>query len=220
VKRELFVKGKNMKLIIFDFDGVLRSGSWSIFYEAYNILVTAMGKDPASFFTDVASFKEWCNVDWHKNEMRILGGDTYAPNPEFNRIFHETCDPHLKLFPWVPNMLVHLSKKYTLAILSSSTKTSVGKELKELTQYFSFIIGAEEVHSLKPNPEGVRLILKLTETDANDAIMIGDMNVDFLAGKSAGVKTALVQWGMGDWEELQSLKPDFLFEKPEDLLSL
>lgn len=152
--------------------------------------------------------------------MRILGGDTYVPNSEFNRIFHDACDPHLKLFPWVPDLLAHLSKKYTLAILSSSTKASVEKELGELTQYFSFIIGAEDVRSLKPNPEGVRLILKLTNTDTSEALIIGDMNVDYLAGKSAGIKTALVVWGMGDREELQELKPDFLFEDSTELFNL
>jgi len=209
-----------MKLIIFDFDGVLREITWQDIYDAYIKLAMAMGKDPKSFFTNLVSFQKWYDIDWHNNEMRIMGEEVYQPRPEFNRIFHEHFDPTLKLFPWTETVLKKLSEKYILAILSSSTKESVKKELGELTKYFSHITGAEEVKSLKPSPEGVLLTLSLTKTSSNDALMIGDMNVDFLAGNSVGTKTGLVKWGMGDWEDLVALNPDYLFEKPEDLLSL
>ena len=209
-----------MKLIIFDCDGVLRNASWQHIYQAYKKLITAMGKKPETFFTDFVSFKKWCDVDWHKNEMRISGTDEYVPNPQFHKIFHESYDSLITLFPWVSETLPHLSKKYTLAVLSSSTKTSVENSLGELSRYFSFIIGSEEVKSLKPNPEGVLLALKLSDTPANEALMIGDMNVDFLAGKNAGIKTGLVFWGLGEREELRALKADYYFERYEDLLKL
>jgi HAD superfamily hydrolase (TIGR01549 family) len=209
-----------MKLIIFDFDGVLRSMSWEYLYDAYWKLTLAMGKNPDAFFPNIASFKKWFDNDWHKNEMRIMGDEKYVPRPEFNKIFHQHFDANLKMFPWVPETLSHLSKKHILVILSSSTKESVQKALGDLSRYFFHIIGAEEVTKLKPNPEGVFLALKITNTLASEAIMIGDMHVDYHAGKSANVKTGLVKWGFGEWENLVALKPNYLFEKPEDLLSL
>ncbi|MFA5830563.1 MAG: HAD-IA family hydrolase [Candidatus Paceibacterota bacterium] len=207
------------QLIIFDFDGVLRDASWTHLYEAYGKIIEAAGKDPSLFFADVGSFRKWYDVDWHKNEEKIFGG-TYMPNTLFNKIFHANYDPNIKLFPWVPDTLSYLSNKHKLAILSSSTKESVEKELGELSQVFSFITGAEEVTKLKPDPEGVFLTLKETDTKPEEAIMIGDMNVDFMAGKNAGIKTGVVKWGLGDWEELLALGADFLFEQPEELLRL
>lgn len=207
------------KLIIFDFDGVLRDASWNHLYSAYKKLVEAMGKNPEIFFTNLASFKKWYNIDWHKNEIRILGLDEYVPSPEFNRIFHENYDPLLGIFPWVPDALAHLSKKYTLVIFSSSSRLSVKTALGDLSRFFSLIVGSEDVTRLKPHPEGVFLALNITKTAADETLMIGDMNVDYLAAKNAGVKTGLVKWGMGEWEDLTNLKPDYLFEKPEDLLS-
>jgi phosphoglycolate phosphatase-like HAD superfamily hydrolase len=210
---------KPNKLIIFDFDGVLRSVSWKNLYNAYVKLIEAVGKDPNLFFTDVESFSRWADMDWHKNEARIFGGE-YVARPEFNKIFHAHYDPSITLFPWVPETLAKLSEKHTLAVLSSSTKASIKKELDRLDQFFSCITGAEEVSRLKPNPEGVLLTLKATDIPADEAIMIGDMSVDFFAGKSAGVKCGLVKWGLGEWEELRTLKPDYLFEEPEELLKL
>jgi phosphoglycolate phosphatase-like HAD superfamily hydrolase len=207
------------KLIIFDFDGVLRAASWEHLCNAYKKIIEAVGKDPALFFTDVVSFRNWYNVDWHRNEEQIFGG-TYVSNALFNKMFHANYDPNISLFPWVPDTLAYLSGKHKLAILSSSAKSSVERELGELSQVFSFITGAEEVSKLKPDPEGVFLTLKETNTDIQDAIMIGDMNVDFMAGKNAGIRTGVVKWGLGDWEELHALGADFLFESPDELLKL
>ncbi|MCK9351597.1 MAG: HAD-IA family hydrolase [Candidatus Paceibacterota bacterium] len=209
----------NIKLIIFDFDGVLRDASWRYLYDAYKVLIETAGKDPDSFFTDVDSFRKWTNMDWHKNEERIFGG-AYVPNPEFDKKFHAAYDPNIKLFPWVSDTLAQLSQKYALAMLSSSSKASIEKELGELSRYFSFVLGAEDVVRLKPDPEGVQKIVKLTGAKESETLMIGDMSVDFLAGSGAGAKTGLVKWGLGDWEDLLALKPDFLFEEPGELLRL
>ena len=208
------------KLIIFDFDGVLREVSWIHLYNAYRKLIEHTGKDPATFFTDVDSFRKWTDPDWHQNEMRILGHNEYVLNKEFNKVFHDNYDPNIKLFPWVPETLGLLSKKYQLAVLSSSIKESVRGELGELSRHFSLIVGGEDVIGLKPDPEGVFLILEQTRVRAKDAIIIGDMEVDFLAGKKAGIKTGLVKWGLGDWKKLRSLGADLLFEDPKDLARL
>jgi len=208
---------EQIELIIFDFDGVLRSASWEGVYHGYKKLIEAVGKNSEHFFTDLDSFKKWHDPDWHKNESRILGGE-YVPNKVLNEIFHTAHDPYSKLFPWVSETIDCLAKKYKLAILSSSARTSVKKELCDLSRYFSFIVGGEEVTHLKPDPEGVLFILKEINVFAENTIIIGDMEVDFLAGKRAGIKTGVVKWGMGDWNKLSSLKPDFLFEKPEELL--
>lgn len=188
-------------------------------YHTYRAFIELVGKDPDLFFTDVDSFRKWCDYDWHKNEERILGGE-YYPNKTLNEFFHVYHDGLVKLFPWVPESLELLSKKYRFAILSSSVSVSVKGSLGDLSRYFSCIVGAEEVIKLKPDPEGVLLILKEMDTEINDAMIIGDTHVDFFAGKRAGIKTGLVKWGMGDWEELSILGADLLFERPEELLEL
>jgi phosphoglycolate phosphatase-like HAD superfamily hydrolase len=210
---------KDKKLIIFDFDGVLCGASWESLHLAYVTVIEGFGKDSNEFFTDYLSFRKWYNIDWHKNEERIFGRP-YEPNPEFDAMFHEVYDPYIKLFPWVPEVLQILSEEFIITVLSSSTKTSVLKRLADNAKYFHSVRGSREVSNLKPHPEGVLLTLKETGIKKENTIIIGDMNVDYLAGKNAGIKTGLVKWGMDEWEKLIALKANYYFEVPEELLNL
>ncbi len=208
------------KLVIFDFDGVLRSFTMEMIYIAYHDSIADVGKNPDDFFTDMESFLAWYNVDWHWNEVKIFGTRVYEPNPEFDKLFHLHFDRQTHLFPWVEEVLKTLSQKYTLAVFSSSRTFSILESLGPLASYFSQIVGCEKVRHLKPSPEGIFLLCNEFEVPAKDALMIGDMPVDIIAGKSAGAKTGAVAWGFIEKSVLVSNGPDYFFESPEDLLAL
>ncbi len=207
------------KLIIFDFDGVLREMSWMRMHDAYRISIEFHGKKADDYFTDLVSFKKWYNIDWRKNVGSIFAG-TNVTCDQFNEVFDDNYFQYLQVFPWGEEVILSLSKKYKLAIVSSSYKKAVEESLGDLKKYFTIIIGADSVKNLKPDTEGINIVLKETKFLADEAIMIGDMHVDYQAGKDAGLMTGLVKWGMGDWDYLCSLKPDILFEEPSELLSL
>src|SRR3989304_3770101 len=59
-------------LIIFDFDGVLRSISWEGIYGAYIEILRFKGKDHKEFFPDLQSFKKWFDSDYKKNLNKIV----------------------------------------------------------------------------------------------------------------------------------------------------
>ena len=97
---------------------------------------------------------------------------------------------------------------------------NANKFIVPIRKYFCAIIGGEDIKNLKPNPEGIFLILQKTGTQKEDAVMIGDMPEDLMAGKSAGVKTGVVKWGLGKWENLLAASPDYKFKNYKDLLRL
>ncbi|GEM_PF-1463670 len=206
------------KVIIFDFDGVLRSVSWKGLHVAYIEIIKAKGKDPKRFFTDLKTFRDWFDMDWHKNMENIDG--TYLEKPEINALFHKHYDPHVKLFPWVEELLIHLSERYDLAILSSSSIHSVKEELGDVARFFPIIVGAETVMQLKPHPEGVHYILNHFGVLSENALIIGDTPQDFYAGESAGIWTGMIGWGLAPWGELQSLNAELYFEHPCELFLL
>ena len=216
---EIQQRRKTLRLLIFDFDGVLRPISWFALFDAYSRSIEAVGRNFREHFSDVDSFREWYDIDWHKNEEKIFGAP-YKQQLEFDLLFHKFYDVHTQLFPWAEEVLKELSKKHQLAILTSSRSESIHNELGPLVSYFELIVGCEMVTHLKPHPDGILTILEKTGAKPENVFMIGDHSVDVLAGKSASVKTCAVTWGLGKKEDLIALKPDLLLESWEDLLKL
>ncbi|MHA1297187.1 MAG: HAD-IIA family hydrolase [Promethearchaeota archaeon] len=80
----------------------------------------------------------------------------------------------------------------------------------------------------KPEPIGIKIILKNFNVKPKNAIIFGDrLNTDILAGNRASIKTALVLTGVTSREDLSNLKneeffdkqllPDFIFESLMDI---
>lgn len=207
-------------LIIFDFDGVLRNISWQGMFEAYIEILRFKGKDYNDFFPDLKSFQEWFDSDYKKNLNKIVE----IRDDEFhavNAIYHSYYDHRVDLFPWVKDLLQELSSRHTLALLSSSTSLSVKKSLGDLTRLFPMLLGSDHVKEIKPDPEGVHLILEKLKIPQENTLIIGDTEADILAGQAAGIKTGAVKWGgITPWETLLDLKPDYVFYKPDELFSL
>lgn len=179
-------------------------------------MIRSVGKDYRDFFQNLDEFKKWWNPDWHKNNEKIGIKDPKRAT----KIFHHCYDPFTSIFPWVTDILKELSKKHLLTILSAASIDSIKTSLDFRMKYFAFIAGAETVRNLKPDAEGINLILKKTKTPRSMALIIGDMPEDILAGKNAEIKTGAVGWGLGKWENLVKLNPDYLFRQPRDLLSI
>lgn len=204
-------------LIILDLDGVLVEASWKGLFEGYKAIIKYGRKDHRDFFQDLEGFKKWWVPDWRKNSARL----GMPISEELHRIFYGICRQYVRLFPWVPETIRKMAEKHLLAIFTNRHREENAEQyIAPVKKYFSMIIGAEDVKKLKPHPEGIKLILGKTGFKKRNAVMIGDMPEDIMAGKSAGIKTGAVKWGLGDWDELMAYVPDYSFEEPEHLLQI
>ncbi len=145
--------------IIFDFDGPLRSISWRGIFDAYKEIILYKGKNPEHFFSDMGEFRKWYQVDFRKNleEIGDIEGDDF---PAINRIFHGHYDHRVSILSWVPDLLEKISRNHELAVLSSSTSESVKKSLGGLQRFFSAIVGSDDIKNIKPDPEGIHVIIR------------------------------------------------------------
>jgi len=204
-------------LIIFDCDGVLRSFSWEGVYESYQVIAKHLEREPEEFWSNYDDFMGWVDfIQWNRNLERMgmpLGSD-YR---EIKKIFHEIYDQHIRIFAWAPEILDELAGRHQLAVLSSSTAHSLNNSLEFLSGYFSHIIASDHVAKIKPDPEGIHLIMDSVGAKPSQTLMIGDAWVDIMAGKKAGVQTAGVSWGMTSAEDLIKHEPDFMFDDPQML---
>ena len=65
-----------------------------------------------------------------------------------------------------------------------------------------------------------RRVLRKTKIAPSDVLSIGDETRDVAAAKKVGVHSGAVLWGYANREALTQLQPDFLFERPDDVLRL
>jgi len=84
-----------------------------------------------------------------------------------------------------------------------------------LTGLFDVIVGLEHVTNHKPHPEPV--LKALAAFPYGQAVMVGDMEVDLVAGRDAGILTCAVGWSHRR-ELLRELKPDFWIDDYAELI--
>jgi len=103
-----------------------------------------------------------------------------------------------------------------------SAKTSEQYEIdmgeKNLDRFMEVAILAEHTNKHKPHPAPLLKCLDDLQLSANDVIYIGDTLSDYEAAKSAEIDFGYATWGSVSNEGI--LEPEYIFNKPEDLLQL
>ena len=63
----------------------------------------------------------------------------------------------------------------------------------------------------------VLYILEATQTDASEALVVGDATYDILMGRGANCRTCAVTYGNQSAEQLSSAQPDFIIDNFEEV---
>ncbi|MHA1292072.1 MAG: HAD family hydrolase [Promethearchaeota archaeon] len=127
------------------------------------------------------------------------------------------------IFDGINSIIEYLYRKnLKLAILTNNKSNYAEEILKKfnLDKYFELIIGFNDVDEVKPSPDGINKILKKWEISPSEAIFIGDMTTDILAGKAANVYMICVASGLAQKDSLLELNPDSLVDNIQELKKL
>ena len=87
---------------------------------------------------------------------------------------------------------------------------------------FDAVAGEREREGIpkKPAPDGVWLLLRACGVTANEAVYIGDSEVDVATAKNAGLDAILVSWGFRTREALLESGAAVIADTPRELLDL
>ena len=115
------------------------------------------------------------------------------------------------------NVIKKLNKRYKLGIVSANSKENILKflELNDLKYCFDFVYNYQ---LFLGKSQAFKKIIKGKKLSKDDIIYIGDEDSDIIAAKKAGIKIISVTWGMKNKNMLKNNEPDFIAEKPEDIL--
>jgi len=124
------------------------------------------------------------------------------------------------LFPGIPQLLqkLRVSGRH-LAVVTAEERVIMEYNLATLglKDYFDILVSRDDVLKPKPHPEGIRLALRTMKTTPEESMMIGDAATDILAGKGAGLLTALAKWAPQFQGDLSKARPDLEFHAVEQL---
>ena len=212
-----------LNYFLIDWDGCLFS-SISLWVKAYKNI-----------------FKEYGIAVTTKNIPKKVMGDKKAPLNlgiplkeeeefykklfvEYKRLLKEV--PYSDIFaPYSYEVIKKLKEQGKgVCIVTSSWRSAVEPILNKhpLKEYIDFIIGWEDVTNLKPHSEPVLKALKKYKATPKESIIVGDSSKDIIAGKKAGIKTALYfpkeHKEYYSLEDLKSLEPDYVIDSFKDLL--
>jgi len=88
-----------------------------------------------------------------------------------------------------------------------------------LAEFFVHVYGGNSFPTKKPDPHGVRSILRETKTRPEETLMIGDSSIDVITGRNAGLWTCGVTYGFAP-HTLCEAPPDVVVDSPKDLAEL
>lgn len=83
-----------------------------------------------------------------------------------------------------------------IAVVSNKTQTVVRMLCdKWFRSLVDVALGDDGIRALKPDPAAIGTALRMLDTPKNDAIYVGDQEVDVLSAKNAGVPLYAAGWG-------------------------
>lgn len=134
---------------------------------------------------------------------------------EFVRGFH--------LFPGVAPTLRALRRKDVRIVIATSKGRATSLDILEhcgVRDAVDEVIGGDCVTRGKPHREMVDRARAQFSSVPSRTLVVGDTSFDIDMGHSAGVATCAVTYGMHPETELRSLRPQFMIDRFESLISL
>jgi len=108
------------------------------------------------------------------------------------------------------------------AVVTNKEETAAKKIVNEMfLNLFDVVVGARENLPSKPAPDGVNLALaELSITDKNEAVYIGDSDVDAKTAFNAELSFIAALWGFRDKDVLEKAGATVFASVPADVLNI
>ena len=214
---------KDIKLIIFDFDGTL-ADTHELIVKTNQEAMKAMNYP----VRDEEAIRKTIGLPLEAGIRTLFPELTDEVIPAWCAMYRKVFDV-LKtqivpiLFPEVKETLEWLhGKGYVLTVASSRHSSSLNAFLRDMgiAECFQYVLGADNVAKAKPDPEPVLQTLRDLGYKADEALVVGDMPVDILMGARAGAGTVGVTYGNSNRPELTKAGADYVLDHFSELKSV
>ena len=126
------------------------------------------------------------------------------------------------IYEGMPEVLSELKKRGIKTAIVTNKNIEAARAMKEelFSDTIDCIYGEDEAHGVnkKPAPDTVFKALEELNARKEDAVYIGDSEVDIKTAANAGLPCLAVSWGFRTREEQLAAGGEYFIEKPSDLL--
>ena len=194
-----------MKIIFFDFDGVLVNTTELNFKLHKNV----------NGNLTLEKFKEFSEGNFHKGIGKAIKEDNYVIPNNYSELYENGLS-EINIHNILRDTILHLKDKYKLAIISSTGSLSISNFLKRegLDEYFDDILGSD-INTDKTDK--IKSILEKYNIVSKDAVFITDTLGDIIEAEKCGVRSIGVTWGLHGRETLEKGNPVTIIDDPRDL---
>ena len=203
-----------MKLFLFDFDGVIVD-SLDVYEKTVTDCLDVIGQ-PLTRGRE--EFLELFDGNFYESLVE-KGVDLDKFMNASVEILAKINYVDMRPFPAVGPVLRELKNNHPMVVISSNDTPTIQEALGlyGLDGIFDDVLGSDFMLSKK---DKILHIIDKYHVEKHDIYYIGDTAGDIREGREAGVKTVGVTWGWHTKDKMLAAAPDYLFDKPEDLLKL
>ena len=210
------------KAIIFDLDGTLTDTLYDL-KESTNYALRKMGWPERT----IDEVRQFVGNGVRRLMERAVPSD--AEELEFSECFQlfqehyvEHCQDHTDLYPGIAELLHELKRRgYKMAIVSNKMQPGVDELYDSFFKGLIDVALGERAGWLrKPYPDMVYAALERLGVTAEEAVYVGDSEVDMATARNAGLPCISVLWGFRDRDYLKEIGAFQMVETPADILEL
>ena len=205
--------------VIFDLDGTLLN-TLDDLTDSVNFALARQGF-PVRTIDEVRRFVG--------NGIRLLMERAVPENisdDEFDTCFKDFCDyykAHMedKTLPYegINEMLESIKKQgFKTAIVTNKADFAAQDLCRRMFgDNIDVIVGSSENRPNKPAPDGVFYALECLKSDVQNAVFVGDSDVDILTAKNASLPSIGVLWGFRDREVIEKAGAKYIVSTVSEL---
>ena len=137
----------------------------------------------------------------------------------FNEYYsRHKCD-HTKPYPGMPELIRDIKAQGVVCGANSNKADEFTRELIRLNygDEFDQVIGFGAGFQPKPDPGAALEIIRRTGVKPEEALYVGDSDVDIMTGHNAGISVCAALWGFRGYDELAAQNPTFFAHDAAEL---
>jgi phosphoglycolate phosphatase len=202
------------KLFLFDCDGVLVD-SLNVFEGTVRACLDAIGQPilrSRSDFLDLFDDNFYTAIVEKGVDLEAF---MLAAGPILARVDFSEMKPVEGLLPVIET----IHRLHPLVIISSGGEKTIRGQLAHFgfNGIFDTILGSDFLLS---KSDKINHAVAAFQMDKGRTFYIGDTAGDIREARAAGVRTVAVAWGWHSRERLAAAEPDYIIDKPSDLLGI